>query len=205
MIITIDGLDGVGKSTLAKKLADTLNYRYIDKPLYELFGVSGDDNYLYDQIYHLQDLVYNKTESNALKSWFTGMSLLYIKEVLKNENIIIDRGLLSAYAFNGDESSDIVFETLIKLGVWFDMSIVLYASNEERLKRMKKRNENDPDLQLEKITSLRYDKIMSFLEQHDLSHIIIDTDDKTPDTILEIVLSELDKQKASKLSRQKKD
>ena len=205
MIITIDGLDGVGKSTLAKKLADSLNYRYIDKPLYELFGVSGDDNYLYDQIYHLQDLVYNKTESNALKSWFTGMSLLYIKEVLKNENIIIDRGLLSAYAFNGDESSDIVFETLIKLGVWFDMSIVLYASNEERLKRMKKRNENDPDLQLEKITSLRYDKIMSFLEQHDLSHIIIDTDDKTPDTILEIVLSELDKQKASKLSRQKKD
>lgn len=205
MIITIDGLDGVGKSTLAKKLADTLNYRYIDKPLYELFGVSGDDNYLYDQIYHLQDLVYNKTESNALKSWFTGMSLLYIKEVLKNENIIIDRGLLSAYAFNGDESSDIVFETLIKLGVWFDMSIVLYASNEERLKRMKKRNANDPDLQLEKITSLRYDKIMSFLEQHDLSHIIIDTDDKTPDTILEIVLSELDKQKASKLSRQKKD
>lgn len=205
MIITIDGLDGVGKSTLAKKLADALNYRYIDKPLYELFGVSGDDNYLYDQIYHLQDLVYNKTESNALKSWFTGMSLLYIKEVLKNENIIIDRGLLSAYAFNGDESSDIVFETLIKLGVWFDMSIVLYASNEERLKRMKKRNANDPDLQLEKITSLRYDKIMSFLEQHDLQHIIIDTDDKTPDTILEIVLSELDKQKASKLSRQKKD
>lgn len=205
MIITIDGLDGVGKSTLAKKLADTLNYRYIDKPLYELFGVSGDDNYLYNQIYHLQDLVYNKTDSNALKSWFTGMSLLYIKEVLKNENIIIDRGLLSAYAFNGDESSDIVFETLIKLGVWFDMSIVLYASNEERLKRMKKRNANDPDLQLEKITSLRYDKIMSFLEQHDLPHILIDTNDKTPDTILEIVLSELTKQKSIKLSRQKKD
>lgn len=31
MIITIDGLDGAGKSTLAKSLSETLGYEYIDK------------------------------------------------------------------------------------------------------------------------------------------------------------------------------
>ncbi len=39
MIITIDGLDGAGKSTLAKSLSEKLGYEYIDKPIYELFNV----------------------------------------------------------------------------------------------------------------------------------------------------------------------
>ena len=64
MIITIDGLDGAGKSTLAKSLSKKLGYEYIDKP--------------YNEIYHIQDLIYNKTNSNTLKSYFTGLSLLYL-------------------------------------------------------------------------------------------------------------------------------
>ena len=110
MIITIDGLDGSGKSTLAKKLAEKLGYEYIDKPLYKLFNVKGDDNYLYNEIYQIQDLIYNKTNSNILKSYFTGLSLLYIKECMSDKNLIIDRGLLSAYAFNGDSNSNSLFE-----------------------------------------------------------------------------------------------
>lgn len=121
MIITIDGLDGAGKSTLAKSLSEKLGYEYIDKPIYELFNVKGDDNYLYDEIYHIQDLIYNKTDSNTLKSYFTGLSLLYIKECMSDKNLIIDRGLLSAFAFNGDINSKPVFETLINLGVFFDV------------------------------------------------------------------------------------
>lgn len=136
MIITIDGLDGAGKSTLAKKLAHKLEYEYIDKPIYELFNVKGDDNYLYNEIYHIQNLVYNKTDSNILKSYFTGLSLLYIKECMSNKNLIIDRGLLSAYAFNGDDKSKPVFDLLINLGVFFDASIIVTVSNEKRIKRI---------------------------------------------------------------------
>lgn len=46
MIITIDGLDGAGKSTLAKSLSEKLGYEYIDKPIYELFNVKGNDSKL---------------------------------------------------------------------------------------------------------------------------------------------------------------
>ena len=115
MIITIDGLDGSGKSSLAKNLAMRLNFKYIDKPIYQLFNVFGDNNILYDPIYQIQDSVYNKTNSDKLKTWFTGMSLLYIKEVLGSQDIIIDRGILSCYAFNGNPSSDPVFNLLLGL------------------------------------------------------------------------------------------
>lgn len=185
MIITIDGLDGAGKSTLAKKLSEKLGYEYIDKPIYELFNVKGDDNYLYKEIYHIQDLIYNKTDSNTLKSYFTGLSLLYIKECMSDKNLIIDRGLLSAYAFNGDTNSKPIFETLINLGVFFDASIIVTVSNEERIKRIKKRNENDPDLELDKIRNLRYDSMTQFILEHpELPCYIIKTDNMSQEEVL---------------------
>lgn len=185
MIITIDGLDGAGKSTLAKSLSKKLGYEYVDKPIYELFNVKGDDNYLYNEIYHIQDLIYNKTDSNTLKSYFTGLSLLYIKECMYDRNLIIDRGLLSAFAFNGDNNSKPVFETLIKLGVFFDASIIVMVSNEERIKRIKERNKNDPDLILDKIINLRYDSMNKFLFEHpELPYYIINTDNLTQEEVL---------------------
>ena len=78
---------------------------------------------------------------------------------MSDKNLIIDRGLLSAFAFNGDINSKPVFETLINLGVFFDAAIIVTVSNKERIKRIKKRNENDPDLGLDKIRNLRYDSM----------------------------------------------
>lgn len=207
MIITIDGLDGAGKSTLAKRLATELGYEYVDKPLYELFNVKGDNNYLYNEIYHLQDQVYNKTDSNTLKSYFTGLSLLYIKECMSDRNLIIDRGLLSAYAFNGDENSKPVFETLLSLGVFFDASIVVTVSNEERLKRIKARNENDPDLSLDKIRNLRYDAIKCFILEHpELPCCIINTDGKDKDQVFTEAMTYISSlQEKTRINQKKKD
>lgn len=199
MIITIDGLDGAGKSTLAKSLSEKLGYEYIDKPIYELFNVKGDDNYLYNEIYHIQDLIYNKTDSNTLKSYFTGLSLLYIKECMSDKNLIIDRGLLSAFAFNGDINSKPVFETLINLGVFFDAAIIVTVSNEERIKRIKKRNENDPDLGLDKIRNLRYDSMNQLILEHpELPCHTINTDNLTQEEVLDEALKYISSLKNSK-------
>lgn len=184
MIITIDGLDGSGKSTLAKKLAEKLGYEYIDKPLYKLFNVKGDDNYLYNEIYQIQDLIYNKTNSNILKSYFTGLSLLYIKECMSDKNLIIDRGLLSAYAFNGDSNSNSLFELLINLGVFFDASIIVSVSNSERIKRIKKRNKYDLDLKINKIRDLNYNSMIKFVQSHpQLPCCIIDTNNLSAEEV----------------------
>lgn len=186
MIITIDGLDGAGKSTLARKLSDALSYEYVDKPIYELFHVKGDSNPLYKEICQIQKAVYDETNSNILKSYFTGLSLLYVKECMSDRNIIIDRGLLSAYAFNGDKDSEPVFEALLGLGVFFDLSIFLIASRETRIERMKKRNENDPDLKVDKIKSLTNDSVLDFIDNHpQLPCVFISTDSENEDEVFE--------------------
>ncbi len=189
MVITIDGLDGVGKSTLARRLSEELGFEYVDKPIYELFHVKGDDNYLYKEIKHIQEAVYDTNDSNLLKSYFTGLSLVFIKECMDDRNLVIDRGLLSAYAFNGDEKSKPLFELLINYGVFFDLSIVLVASTEERLKRLKSRNPDDPDLSTDKIIRLNYDSVMSFIEEHpDLPCVFIETDGKEKDEVFKEAL-----------------
>ena len=122
------------------------------------------------------------------------MSLLYIKEVLGSQDIIIDRGILSCYAFNGNPSSDPVFNLLLQLGVWFDISIFLYVSPEIRRQRLLKRNPNDPDLYLDKIMNLKYDSINSFLNSHKTLPIItINTDNLTENEVMEQAILELNK------------
>lgn len=194
MIITIDGMDGSGKSSLAQKLSQRLNFKYIDKPIYQVFGVFGDNNILYQPIYQMQDAIYNKTNSDKLKTWFTGMSLLYIKEVLSNQNLVIDRGLLSCYLFNGNHSSTQIFDLLINFGVWFDISIFLYVSPKIRKQRLLKRNPTDPDLYLDKIMNLKYDTISAFLKSHNYLPIItINTDNLTENEVLNLAMFKLKK------------
>ncbi len=195
MIITVDGLDGCGKSTLAKGLANRLGFKYIDKPLYQLFNVSGDDNILYKPLCQMQDVVYNKTSSDKLKAFFIGLSLLYIKEEFASQNIVIDRGILSCYAYNGNDISNQVFKYLIELGLWFNVSILLYVSPEVRKKRLFDRNPNDSDLSFDKIMDLKYDSINCLLTQYpDLPIIKINTDNLTSNEVLELAIDSLKRQ-----------
>lgn len=66
------------------------------------------------------------------------------------------------------------------------------VSPEERVKRLKKRNPKDPDLSLDKVMNLQYNTIMQFISNHnDLPFLMIDTDSKSPEEILNIVLDEI--------------
>ena len=200
MIITIDGLDGSGKTTLAKKLAKKLNYEYIDKPLYKLFSYNGNNEELYELLYQLQKKVYDENDSNSFKCYFTGTSLFYIKTCLGNENLIIDRGLLSAYAFNGDEKSNPIFDLLIKYGLFFDLSILLTLSNEKRIERIKKRNINDFDLLNNKTLELNYKSLKEFIKTHpNLPIIIIDTNNKNEDEVFNESMKCIDDFKNNKI------
>ena len=118
---------------------------------------------------------------------------------MSDKNLIIDRGLLSAFAFNGDINSKPVFETLINLGVFFDAAIIVAVSNEERIKRIKKRNENDPDLGLDKIRNLRYDSMNQFILEHpELPCHTINTDNLTQEEVLDEALKYISSLKNSK-------
>ena len=126
--------------------------------------------------------------------------MFYIKTILEDENLIIDRGLLSAYAFNGDEKSDPIFDLLIKYGLFFDLSILLTLSAEKRMERLKKRNINDPDLLNHKVLELNYNSIHEFIRTHpDLPIVTIDTNDKNEDEVFDESLKYINEFKNNKI------
>jgi thymidylate kinase len=109
MHIAIEGIDGVGKSTAAHKLAQRLGFLLVEKPLHYLFDEKGnDDNYI-----RIRDIV-NKSRNKKYTGWFYGLGNIFLYEHFKNQNIITDRHILSNYCWSGDESTDYIFDAIFK-------------------------------------------------------------------------------------------
>lgn len=144
MEIIMEGMDGVGKTTIAKKLCKKYHFKYVDRPLQHLFSIgelgSKDDIDFQNRL--------NKIfkEDNKIQAWITGLGDIYNAIKYKGENVIIDRGIISNYFWNGNKENELIFKTINDLIGFPDMTIVLYASLETRLNRIRTRNINDKDL-----------------------------------------------------------
>ncbi len=188
MIITFDGLDGVGKTTVSKKFAMQHGYKYVERPLYQLFGIEDKNSENYRVARMLENTVYNNSNSNELKASLTGLGLIYLYKTVDNsEMIVLDRGLLSNYSFNGTNDSLPVFEALLKMGIYSDVSFLLYASDDIRINRIRARNPFDKDLTDVSISNQNYEKIFAFINKNKLPVIVINTDNKTIDEVMEEV------------------
>ena len=71
------------------------------------------------------------------------------------------------------------------MGVYPDISFLLYASQEELTKRIIKRNPNDSDLTDPDVINQSYKKIMKFAKIYKLPVIVIDTNEKTEEQVFE--------------------
>lgn len=186
MIVGFEGLNGAGKSTMAKKFAEEFNYKYLARPIYDVFGVDrehlGEEYKIATQV---ENRIYNLDKNFELKACLTGLGLLYTHKVMNNENIVIDRDLLSNFSYNGTRESLPLFEALIKMGVYPDITFLLYASQEELTKRIIKRNPNDSDLTDPDVINQSYKKIMQFAINYKLPVIVIDTNNKTEEQVFE--------------------
>lgn len=194
MIITIDGGDGCGKSTLAQMISEHYNFTYIKKPIDDFLGVKKPDTLRANASKLVQKVVYDINKNEKVKVGFNNGLLLYYKNKLQNENAVIDRGPLSCYLFNGSPITESTFDYFLRRGLNFDLSIFLKASNKTRLTRLVKRNNADPDLSDEKIGSLsdNQDRALAYAHSRKLNVLEIETDDKTPEEIFEIVRTYID-------------
>lgn len=66
-------MDGVGKSTTSKLLAERLGYIYVEKNLHELF----DEKDRFDNYFRIRDKV-NKSPDRLFTSWFYGLGNIYL-------------------------------------------------------------------------------------------------------------------------------
>lgn len=184
MKIAIEGMDGVGKSTIAKRMAEKFNMVYLEKPILNLFkNSSGNEIQLFNDV--CQN-IYN-LDNEVLKAWFFGLGNLYSFIEYENEDIIIDRHFASNYFWNGTKRSNIVYQTMINLIGVPDITIVLYAPWEVRKNRIKSRNVNDYDLTDKDKMVDGYAKMYKFLDDFSVPYCVVDTENKDIDEVTNIV------------------
>lgn len=199
LVIAIEGMDGVGKTTIAKMLAEDYSFKYIEKPLSYIFDtkiLSGNIN-----LREISKNIYNFNDE-ILKAWFFGLGNLYTILKYEGEDLIIDRHFVSNYFWNGNERSNRVFQVMIDLIGKPDLTVILYASPKTRMKRIYARNKNDYDLTDQEKQVDGYDKMIAFVNDFQLPYVIVNTENKSMDEVYQEVtniIQDLKKRKHDKV------
>lgn len=188
MHIAIEGMDGVGKTTVARKLAKRLNYKFIEKPLHYLFDISEGDFKNYNRI---RDYINAQVNNDVLRAWFYGLGNIFIYHRFKHENIITDRHFGSNYFWCGSEETIPIFDLMVDLIGKPDFTILLYATVEEAERRIRNRNPNDPDIHKAKLHPEAREKMESFFKAHDMEYITIDTTKLSENEVVEYIIKHL--------------
>ena len=175
-------MDGVGKTTVCQLIEKRMGFRYIEKPLQYLFREDGD----YDTYIRIRDYV-NQDPDRVFTSWFYGLGSTFLYSRFDGERIVTDRHLLSNYVWSGEEESEPVFETLVKVLGAPALTVVLYARPEVIEQRLKKRDIKDSDLRKIKVSEEKYAKMRRFLDRYGIPNIFLDTSDMSPEQIVDII------------------
>lgn len=166
MFIVFEGIDGVGKTSLAQKLSHQLNYKFIETPLSELMFNNP-------QIYaKVVDYIHSYLPG-FLRAWFYSFSNLYLSEKYCQEhstnqrNLITNRYVVSNFAYNSDNYTGNFFANLFQFLAKPDLTIYLTADLETIKQRISNRNKDDKDLlQVEYNKNVREPLILNFLKQN---------------------------------------
>ena len=166
MFIVFEGIDGVGKTSLAQKLSHQLNYKFIETPLSELMFNNP-------QIYaKVVDYIHSYLPG-FLRAWFYSFSNLYLSEKYCQEhstnqrNLITNRYVVSNFAYNSDNYTGNFFANLFQFLAKPDLTIYLTADLETIKQRISNRNKDDKDLlQVEYNKNVRELLMLNFLKQN---------------------------------------
>lgn len=188
MHISIEGLDGVGKTTISKMLANELNFTFIEKPLRAFWDdeevAAVEHSKMIKKITRLQ-------EDGFYRMWFFAFVNVFLKANYPNENVITDRYYCSTYLHNGNSFQDEIMELVMKKYGKPDMTIVLYASAEERKNRLIGRDPSDKDIHLVGNTDHDYNVIRKFIEKFSLPYLWIDTTNLSLEDTLKQIIQQL--------------
>ena len=185
--ISIEGMDGVGKTTTCRLLAEKLGYKFIEKNLRFLF----DENDGFDNYFRIRDKV-NADPDRLFTSWFYGLGNIYLYSMFKDENVVTDRHFLSNYAWSGTEDNTEVYELLIKKLGFPALTVILYANENAIAKRLRTRDENDSDLCKVNKAKEKYEKMIYFCEKYQMPYMLIDTSELTPEQVVELIMKRIE-------------
>ena len=186
MHIAIDGIDGVGKTTLARELARRTGARFVEKHLHALFD--GEDPADIPNYMRITQKV-NASKDLVFRAWFYALGNLYLREHYAGQDIVTDRYFASNYSWNGCPGNAYVFEHLIgELGKP-EITFLIYVRPEVRAERLRLRNPEDADLRnaTRDFSDRMYHRLRDFLDRYDFHYHLIDTSDMDAGQTLEKV------------------
>ena len=104
MHIAIEGIDGIGKTTVALMLAETLRGIFIEKPLQYLLGGRKKYEQLAAKL--------NMQASADLRAWFHGFGDMYFSHYLADGTVVTDHYFLSNWVRNSTADNIKIFDVL---------------------------------------------------------------------------------------------
>ena len=186
--IAIEGMDGVGKSTICQLLADKTGYTFVTKPLHYL---TDGDQEEWPAYFRARDIA-NNSDNRVFSAWFYGLSNIYVYEKFKDQDIITDRHIVSNYCWSGVPSNMDIFDLLIKNLGAPTLTVILYANEDTVRNRLLKRDLKDSDLKRVDKTEKVYERMISFCELKHFLYIVIDTSKLNPEQIVDIILKKME-------------
>ena len=185
--ISIEGMDGVGKSTTCKILAERLGYEFVEKPLHYLFDDSDNEIKQYQKIAKRV----NSNPNRTFTAWYYGLNNIYLYEKFKDKNIVTDRHIVSNYCWSGTKDNMDIYNLILKKIGKPKLTIILYATPDAILKRLKKRDINDSDIKKVNLSEKAYERMIYFCETKKLEYLVIDTSNKTPEETVDLIMKRI--------------
>ena len=187
--IAIEGMDGVGKSTICKLLSEKTGYTFVTKPLHYL--TDADDSEDWPNYFRARDIA-NSSDNRDFSAWFYGLGLIYCYEKFKDQNIITDRHIVSNYCWSGVDSNKDIFDLLIKKLGAPTLTVILYAEEDTIRSRLLKRDMTDSDLKRVNKTEKVYERMIGFCEINHFPYIVIGTSNLSPEQIVNVILKNME-------------
>lgn len=179
MIIAIEGLDGIGKTSISKRLAEKLGFTYVEKPFSNVFQSSHMEKYM-----EIKKGL-NMQQDRTLLAWFYGLNLLFGKDYYRNENVVYDRYLVSNFSWILDENNEFIFEAMVKAVGIPDITILLTARKDVVISRLKQRNTADKDLSKAQYMDKALDNCRYLLKKYDIPYMEFDVSEPTIEEIVD--------------------
>ena len=186
--ISIEGMDGVGKSTTCKLLAEKLGYIFVEKPLHYLLDDKEDEISQYQKVAKRV----NSNPNRTFTAWYYGLNNIYLYDKFKDKNIVTDRHIVSNYCWSGSKDNGDIYNLILKKIGKPKLTVILYAKPEVIMSRLKKRDVNDADLCKVEKSEKAYERMIYFCETKKLNYMVIDTSNKNVDEVVDEIIHRLE-------------
>jgi len=175
MLVAFEGMDGCGKSTIAKQFATHNNFEYEAQRIVSTMNIDQNE-------YNKFVKIIRGSKNQYLAAIFYTFRCMFDNE--DDVNRVVERTMASTYYFEKGKLSEEQWNFLMSLGVIPKLTFVLYASPETRVERIRKRNPNDNDLKSKEALFDGYSEMIDFLYKYDVPFAFINTNEINADEVV---------------------